>query len=147
MKIRSLFDNLEQEISKEDLENSIKLLSPFCPHLAEELWSNLKNEEFVSIAKWPKANDKKINEQFEKEDQYTDKTIADILNILNLIEKEVKKVYIYTLPNESEFYNVDNIRRRTEKEVVVYKVNDKDKFDPENKSKKAKPGKPAIYLE
>ena len=66
---------------------------------------------------------------------------------MNLIEKEVKKVYIYTLPNESEFYNVDNIRRRTEKEVVVYKVNDKDKFDPENKSKKAKPGKPAIYLE
>ena len=147
MKIRSLFDNLEQEVSKEDLESSIKLLSPFCPHLAEELWSNLKNKEFVSIAKWPKANDKKINEQFEKEDQYTDKTIADILNILNLIDKEVKKVYIYTLPNESEFYNVDNIRRRTEKEVVVYKVNDKDKFDPENKSKKAKPGKPAIYLE
>ena len=32
-------------------------------------------------------------------------------------------------------------------DVQVFAVNDKKKYDPENKSKKAKPGKPAIYLE
>jgi len=31
--------------------------------------------------------------------------------------------------------------------VVSCAVNDKDKYDPENKSKKAKPGRPGIYLE
>jgi len=51
------------------------------------------------------------------------------------------------LPNDLEFYNLENISRRTNKEIAIYKVNDKDKYDPENKSKKSKPGKPAIFIE
>ena len=56
-------------------------------------------------------------------------------------------IYLYVLPNDLEFYNLKDISRRTNKEIAIYKVNDKDKYDPENKSKKAKPGKPAIYIE
>jgi len=44
------------------------------------------------------------------------------------------------MPFELELYqNIPGIN--------VYAVNDKKKYDPENKSKKAKPGKPGIYLE
>ena len=32
-------------------------------------------------------------------------------------------------------------------DAKIFAVNDKKKYDPENKSKKAKPGKPGIYLE
>jgi leucyl-tRNA synthetase len=34
----------------------IQLLSPFAPHLAEELWHHLGQEGFVGISTWPKAN-------------------------------------------------------------------------------------------
>ena len=147
IKLRILFDKLEKEISKKDLEKVIKLFAPFCPHLAEEFWEMIGNKSFISIESWPKANLKKIDEKFGKEEQSTDKTVSDIANILNLIEIKPKKVYMYVLPNDVDFYNIKDISKRTNKEVILYKVNDKDKYDPENKSKKAKPGKPAIYLE
>ena len=145
--LRKLFDKLESEMSKEDLETTIKLLSPFCPHLAEELWEIIGNKPFISTASWPKTDESKINEKFEKEEESTDKAVSDITNILKLIKTETKKVYLYVLPNDLEFYNVEDISRRVNKEVTIFKVNDKNKYDPENKSKKAKPNKPAIYIE
>ena len=39
------------------------------------------------------------------------------------------------------------IEQEIGKEIEIFTVNDKDKHDPENKSKKAKMNKPAIYLE
>ncbi|MBT3438426.1 hypothetical protein HOH10_02710, partial [Candidatus Woesearchaeota archaeon] len=101
----------------------------------------------ISLESWPKVNKSKINEKFDKEEEFTDKAVSDIINILNLIKTETKKVYLYVLPNDLEFYNIENISRRTNKEIAIYKVNDKDKYDPENKSKKSKPGKPAIFIE
>ena len=60
-----------------------------------------------------------------------------------------KKVFVHSLPAEKEIYKnaKEIIEKRTGLNVSVYAVNDKDKYDPENKSKKTKPGKPAIYLE
>ena len=147
IKLRTLFDKLESQISKKDLESVIKLFAPFCPHLAEEFWEIIGNKPFISLESWPKVNKSKINEKFDKEEEFTDKAVSDIINILNLIKTETKKVYLYVLPNDLEFYNIENISRRTNKEIAIYKVNDKDKYDPENKSKKSKPGKPAIFIE
>ena len=39
------------------------------------------------------------------------------------------------------------IKKRTGLDIEVYMTNDKSKYDPENKSKKVKPGRPGIYLE
>ena len=148
IKLRNLFDTLENEIAKEDLEKAILLLSPFCPHLAEELWEMIKNKSFVSLTAWPKHNEKKINEKFDKEDEIIDKVIADIVNILRLIkDRTPEKVYLYTIPNEHELYNIKEIEKRINKPVFIFKVNDKNKHDPQNKSQKAKPGKPAIFIE
>ena len=38
---------------KEILEPMVVLLSPFAPHIAEELWHNLGNESSVTYAKFP----------------------------------------------------------------------------------------------
>ena len=43
--------------------------------------------------------------------------------------------------------NIDFIKKRVNLEVTVFSVSDKEKSDPENKSRKAKLGKPALYLE
>ena len=151
IKIRNLIDNLENGISKEDLANIIKLLSPFCPHLAEELWEKAGGKGFVSLSSWPDCDKKRINEQFDKEDQAADAIVNDIINITNIIKqkqgKEAKKIFIYTLPNEAELYKRDEIQKRVQKDISIFKVNDKNKYDPQGKASKAKPGKPAIYVE
>ncbi|MFH1608263.1 MAG: class I tRNA ligase family protein, partial [archaeon] len=139
IKLRELFNFLPSKTSKDVLEKSLKLLHPFCPHITEELWEKIGNKNFITLEKWPVVDEKKINEKFEKEEEAIEKLGSDI-NYLKKLTGKKGKVYVYVLPNEIEFYkNFEGIE--------LFAVNDKNKYDPENKSKKAKPGKPGIYLE
>lgn len=150
IKIRELFNSLPEECSKDVLEKSLKLLHPFCPHITEELWEKIGNKTFISLADWPIADDKKINDKFEKQEEATEKLILDILNIQKIVEargEKKNKVYVYVIPNEKENYDLNEIQKRVGKEVIIFAVNDTKKYDPKNISKKSKPSKPGIYLE
>ena len=149
IKIKDLFNSLPDETSKEVLEKSLKLLHPFCPHITEELWRKLGNKSFISLEKWPVADEKKIDKNLEKQEQAVEKLVEDINHIKKLIKKKVGKGFIYALPNEKDVYfeERDLIYKRTNLDIEIFAVNDKQKYDPENKSKKVKPGKPGIYLE
>ncbi|MDO4872387.1 MAG: leucine--tRNA ligase [bacterium] len=39
------------------LEDLLKMLAPFAPHIASELWQQLGNADFIENAGWPKWND------------------------------------------------------------------------------------------
>jgi len=40
-------------VSKEQGEMYLKMLYPFAPHIASELWQKLGNQTFLSISPWP----------------------------------------------------------------------------------------------
>ena len=146
--IRSLFEALPLETSKSILENSLKLLHPFCPHITEELWHKMGNKTFISLSDWPVAEEGKIDENLEKQEKTVENLIADINNILKIVG-EKRKVFIYAIPNEKRIYEeaISLISKKTKLDVSIFSVNDKEKYDPQGKAKKSKPGKPAIYLE
>lgn len=133
------------------IESWLKLLAPVCPHLAEELWHKLGNKTFVSLEKWPVCDESQIDEKLEESEKNVDKTVGDILNVLGIIKQksgvEGNKVYLYVMPFELASYNSEAISKRISKEVKVFAVNDKAKYDPQGKASKAKPGKPAIFIE
>ena len=153
IKIRALFDYLDgKKISKKDLESCIKIIAPFAPHLAEELWEKINGKNFVSTAEWPVADESKIDEKIEKEEKLIEQTIEDINHVLKIVKEKGKnatKLFIYVLPNEKKSFleNLDLIKNKINLSVEIFAVNDKNKHDPENKSKKVKPGRPGIYLE
>lgn len=151
IKLRELVESMEGEIAKKDFESFVKLLAPFCPHIAEELWERNGGKGFVSLAEWPKADESKINEKFEQEEKNMEKTVGDILNILKIVKEKEKregeKIYLYVIPKELESYDSEALTKRIGKPVEVYAVNDKKRHDPQNKAGKAKPGKPGIYVE
>ena len=41
------------KINRTSLETFLRLLCPFAPHLAEELWENLGHQELLSLSAWP----------------------------------------------------------------------------------------------
>lgn len=49
-------------INKGDYEMLLKILSPFAPHVTEEIWQNLGNKSLLAMEKWPKADPKKMIE-------------------------------------------------------------------------------------
>ncbi len=151
IKVRQLFDSFSKKaISKKDAEKFLKMLSIYCPYMSEELWEQIGNKNFICLADWPKIDEKKIDDSFDKQEQATDKLVGDIVNIIRIVEEkgeEKEEVYVYVIPNELSFYDDKEISKRVDKEVKIFATNDKNKYDPENKSKKVKPGRPGIYLE
>lgn len=152
IKLRELFDAiLEEEISKEDLKNYVELISPFMPHIAEEMWERIGGKGLVCLAEWPTADEKKIDEKFEQAEKNFEKSVSDVLNVLKIVKEkngiDADSVYIYVMPFELANYNSEILTKRIGKEVKVFAVNDKNKYDPEGKAGKAKPGKPGIFVE
>ncbi|MBI5871969.1 hypothetical protein HZB88_02690 [archaeon] len=107
---------------------------------------------FISIEKWPQADESKIDKKLEEEEETVEKLVEDINNIVKIMkekQKTVTKVFVYVIPQEKQIYseNIEMIKRKINLDVNIFAVNDKNKYDPENKASKAKPGKPGIYLE
>lgn len=121
IKIRELFDSFEDEISKKDLEASIKLLSPFCPHIAEELWEKIGNKKFISIESWPKYDSKKINPEIDTLDELISNTIKDVNNIKNLVKTKPKKVTI-SVSEAWKYSIIKKIKKEMEKDYDISRI-------------------------
>jgi leucyl-tRNA synthetase len=52
----------DKDLSKETLETLTLLLSPFAPHLAEELWQRLGHVQSLAYAEWPKYDENLLKE-------------------------------------------------------------------------------------
>ena len=153
IKLKQLFDVMGGSgISKKDAESFLKMLAIFCPHICEEIWEKIGNKGFISVDKWPKANEKKINDKFEKEDEAIEKLKADVNNIKDFLKMEnPAELRIISIPSEVSIYNgiKDTLASLSGAACVnIYSNRDPNlkKLDSENKSKKAKPGKPGIYF-
>ena len=49
----------EGHLSKDDLAIFIKLLSPFAPHICEEIWEFIGGEGLLAVSEWPKYDEGK----------------------------------------------------------------------------------------
>jgi len=52
----SKFDVMPRDV----MEKFVKLLSPFAPHMAEELWNRLGHNETIAYESWPEYDEKKL---------------------------------------------------------------------------------------
>ena len=151
IELRELFNLIykENESNKNVLERFLQLLNPICPHITEELWNKLGNKQFLSTSKWPKVEKSKLKIKKKKVDlnkKYAD-YVGEIIKKLEGRGKKIKKVYLYAVPFEIDKINSKKIGKNLNQAIKIYSVKDLRKFDPENKSKKAKPGMPSVYIE
>jgi leucyl-tRNA synthetase len=46
-----------ESVSKEDYKKFLKILSPFAPHVSEELWNILGEKQSINLSNWPKPDE------------------------------------------------------------------------------------------
>lgn len=135
-------------VSKKLIGDWLKILAPFVPHLAEEYWHKLGNNTFISEESWPVPS--QFDESIIKAEDEIRNIVDDLNNLTRIMKEKKTKLFIYSMPNEAQYIKnaSEFIKERFKFDhVMVYSVADKEKYDPMNKASKAKPGKPAIYLE
>jgi leucyl-tRNA synthetase len=87
----------DKNIFGEGVKNILLLLSPFAPHLSEELWEKAKfSGKFISVEKWPVHDEKLIDVRDDAIELFLDKSVMDLYDI-----KELLKI---TKPNKISFY-------------------------------------------
>jgi len=78
----------------------IRLVAPFTPFIAEELWHSLGGNEYVSIARWPLFDEKDLDFDALWSIKIVDRVVDDIRNIVRATKKEkVRRVVIYAYPS------------------------------------------------
>ncbi|HEX7586441.1 MAG TPA: class I tRNA ligase family protein, partial [Patescibacteria group bacterium] len=83
----------EQNLQAAEYELLITLLSPFAPHIAEELWEKLGHKESIFLEPWPEYDPELIkDEEIELVIQINGKLRDRIKVATDISEKEAKKI-------------------------------------------------------
>jgi len=114
IKIRELFDSLEDEVSKDTLEKFLKLLHPFCPHFTEELWEKIGNKPFITVEKWPKYDESKIDLKAEEIEKFVEDIQNDIKNVLDLAEVRNPKEIILFVADKWKYDFFKDLKKEME---------------------------------
>ncbi len=69
----------------------VLMLQPVAPHVSEELWHMLGNENFASLEKWPVANEEMSNAKVEAEEALADSVVDDAKQVIALMQKKMGK--------------------------------------------------------
>jgi len=82
--------------------NSVRvaMLSPFAPHIAEEMWERLENTGMVSKSAWPKYDASKVDALSIQAEELLKNTIDDIGNIAKVTGATPKKIVLYVSSDE-----------------------------------------------
>ncbi|EKD58963.1 MAG: hypothetical protein ACD_56C00017G0001, partial [uncultured bacterium] len=82
----------KEKISAVDYESLIAMLSPFAPHITEEIWEALGNKESIFLQAWPKADEKYLqDEEIEMVVQVNGKVRDRLMVAHDVTEDEVKE--------------------------------------------------------
>lgn len=142
--------NCNKRVLSDALSVVLKLITPLTPHVCEELWNKLGNKEFISLSSWPESKEGLINKGVLELEDIFKKTIEDLNHIIKLAGQKKGACLYFVTDKEFDYFkeSLEFIKRQFGfKEVHIFKTSDPKKYDPQNKSSKAKYGKPGIYLE
>lgn len=83
----------ENVFPKEYALNFLKLLNPIAPHITEELWQRLGNNDTITYATWPSFDESKmVDETFEMVVQVNGKVRGKIVVSTETSKEEMEKL-------------------------------------------------------
>ena len=112
----------EKQVFTEVVKNTTLILSPFAPHLCEELWNITGETTRASIHAWPKHNDKFIDKKADLMDDLVKQTTQDIREISKFVSGTPKKITIYV--SHEWKYKIYSIAKTKPKNLIAEVMKD-----------------------
>jgi len=88
--------NAINHILKKVVDTQVRLLTPFTPHLCEEIWEAMGGEGFVAFAPWPTADPELVKPEAEELEQGIRDSLEDVQKIVKVTGIEPSKIRFYT---------------------------------------------------
>jgi leucyl-tRNA synthetase len=88
----------------------VAMLSPFAPHIAEEMWQQMGNTDSVSKSAWPDYSKENVDATSIQSENLLKGTIDDIANILKVTKITPKKITLYV--------NSDSMKSKVYRKVL-----------------------------
>ncbi|HEY6757524.1 MAG TPA: leucine--tRNA ligase [Nitrososphaera sp.] len=79
----------------EFLNLQIRMLAPFAPFTAEEVWERMGNRQSITTAEWPAVEEEKIDIMAEESEFLISSLLADVQNIVKVTKITATKIVIY----------------------------------------------------
>lgn len=85
----------QKKVAKVDFELLLRILSPFAPHIAEELWGKLGHKESIFKEEWPKHDPELIIDKIITLVVQVNGKVRDQIEVsLNTTEEEAKDIVL-----------------------------------------------------
>lgn len=78
------------------LKTQVRLLAPFAPFTAEEVWERMGGSNTILLAGWPKVDESRIDISAEESEFLVSSILADLQSIIKVTKIAPKKIVIYT---------------------------------------------------
>jgi leucyl-tRNA synthetase len=116
--LRRTINRPNREVFSKALEDWVKLMAPITPHIAEEIWHEVFGKDtFVSVERFPEADESKIDEKAEKMEEFVQRTVEDIREIMKLAKVEKPERVVIMLADEWKYDAFRKVREMLESGV------------------------------
>jgi leucyl-tRNA synthetase len=88
--------NAVNYVLKRVVDAQVRMLTPFTPHLCEEIWESMGCEGFVAFAPWPTPELEEVNPEAEEREQSVKNSLEDIQKIVKVTGINPSKISFYT---------------------------------------------------
>jgi len=80
-------------IFTQGVKTLVKLMSPYAPHLTDEIWNKLE-EGFLYESEWPEVDEKLLDKEAEQIDEYFDRVASDIREIQDMVDTQPETIKV-----------------------------------------------------
>jgi leucyl-tRNA synthetase len=125
----------KQSVVREVLKSQILMLTPFAPHICEELWEIMGYRGFASQAPWPKPDKTKVDLKAEESENLVKKVLEDTRNIIRATKVKPQRVFYYTAASWKWKIYLTALEKSIEGKITLNALMKELLQDPELKTK------------
>jgi leucyl-tRNA synthetase len=111
------------------------MLTPFAPHICEELWEIMGYRGFASQAPWPKPDKTKVDLKAEESENLVKKVLEDTRNIIRATKVKPQRVFYYTAASWKWKIYLTALEKSIEGKITLNALMKELLQDPELKTK------------